>query len=92
MAESFDRKRHDLRLLQRERAEISGVEEVLSFDEESVWMETTEGALTIHGSGLKVEKLNIEEGEVWIEGNVDSVEYGKESGTEKMSMLKRLFR
>ncbi len=55
-------------------------------------METTEGALTIHGSGLKVEKLNIEEGEVWIEGNVDSVEYGQEGGTEKMSMLKRLFR
>ena len=57
--------------------EITGVEDVISFDTKEVLLETTMGILTIKGEDLKVNRLSIEKGELEIEGTVDSMEYSE---------------
>ena len=68
-------KAHKLMMLNRKSMEITGVEDVISFDTKEVLLETTMGILTIKGEDLKVNRLSIEKGELEIEGTVDSMEY-----------------
>lgn len=66
---------HSLILEGRERLSMSGVEDVESFDEESIVALTTRGTLVIHGSGLHIERLSLDVGELAVDGTVDSLEY-----------------
>ena len=59
----------------RERATVTGVLEVVSFDENEVVMQTSHGMLTVSGDGLHVEKLTLEAGELVIAGRVDALLY-----------------
>ncbi len=52
----------------RKNAMVSGVEEILSFDEQTIQARTNSGLLTIKGKGLNITKLNIDVGEMNIEG------------------------
>ena len=87
-------KAHKLMMLNRKSMEITGVEDVISFDTKEVLLETTMGILTIKGEDLKVNRLSIEKGELEIEGTVDSMEYSEISShkRKKESMLKRMFK
>ena len=87
-------KAHKLMMLNRKSMEITGVEDVISFDTKEVLLETTMGILTIKGEDLKVNRLSIEKGELEIEGTVDSMEYCEISSykRKKESMLKRMFK
>ena len=70
---------HSLALEERHRLCVSGVSEVLSFDEEQVVMETALGQLTVEGEGLHVEKLSLDVGELTLEGNIQSLCYSRET-------------
>lgn len=59
----------------REKMNISGVSDVESFDEGSVILYTELGTLVVKGESLKMNHLNIENGEVAIEGYVHSCAY-----------------
>ena len=84
--------RHTLYIEEREKVRIGGVLEVLSFDEEGVMMETACGLLLLKGSGLHMGKLDLESGDVAVEGSVDSVTYSDGRMVEKQSFLGKLFR
>ncbi len=66
---------HHVILEGRSRMAIAGVEDVESFDEDSVICMTSKGALIIKGNGLHIDKLNIEGGELSVEGLIISLEY-----------------
>ena len=66
---------HSLHLEQRGHGLITGVTEMKSFDEENIFMETSQGTLAIRGSSLHVCRLELEKGEAEIEGKVDSLIY-----------------
>ena len=66
---------HHLVLEGRSRLAISGVEEVESFDEGLVVLYTSKGVLLIRGSGLSIDRLSIDKGELSVEGTVDALEY-----------------
>ena len=59
----------------REKADISGVCEVISFDEHEVCINTTQGKMTVLGNELHVERLNLDIGEISIVGKIDGLEY-----------------
>lgn len=59
----------------RRKLSISGVEDVDSFNEESIVLFTTMGMLTIKGQDLHINRLNIEIGDVAIEGLIDEMIY-----------------
>ena len=69
---------HTLNLSERKRLSISGVEDVEAFDEDSVILSTAGGALTVHGSGLKISRLTLDGGELLVEGRIDAMEYAGE--------------
>jgi len=66
---------HHLVLEGRSRLAVSGVEEVESFDEGLVVLYTSKGILLIRGSGLSIDRLSIDKGELSVEGEVDALEY-----------------
>jgi len=69
---------HVLNLTERKRLSLTGVEDVEAFDEETVVLSTSGGALTIRGSSLKINKLSLDGGELLVEGRIDSLEYAAE--------------
>ena len=58
--EELQRGGHHLILEDRERLTVSGVEEVESFDENTIVMETAQGVLIVRGEGLHIEKLSLD--------------------------------
>ena len=67
----------NLILENREKLSISGVLDVLSFDDQVVVVETELGLLNIKGENLKINKLSIDTSEVIIEGEIDSLAYSQ---------------
>lgn len=85
---------HKLSLVERSQVEMTGVVDVVSFDTEQILLETTRGMLTIKGKELHVSRLQIEAGEMDIEGEIDSLVYtenGAYRKKQKGSLAQRLF-
>ena len=78
--------RHRMILEDRERMSITGVIDVLSFDEESIIAETEKGMLILRGNNMHVGKLNLDEGEVSVDGLIDTIEYS-EGGIDRKSVV-----
>ena len=72
---------HNLVLENREKMSVSGVEHVTSFDPSIIILVTVQGNMTIKGSELDIKKLNLDDGNLSIQGYVDSIVY-----TDKQDM------
>ena len=83
---------HNLILEDRRNVTVSGVSDVDSFDEQSVVLFTDLGELTITGSDLHMNKLNVETGEVIIEGEIDSVSYHNDTARGSGGFFTKIFR
>jgi len=70
---------HRLVLDERKNLSVSGVEEVVNFDESQVSVQTVKGILQVRGEGLRVERLEKKAGELTISGLVTELVY-EESG------------
>lgn len=69
---------HNIIMEARARMSVSGVMDVESFDETVVTLYTSRGLLTIRGTGLHIERLSLETGELSVEGTIDSLQYTEE--------------
>ncbi|MBE3592193.1 MAG: sporulation protein YabP [Thermoanaerobacter sp.] len=87
-------KPHNITIENREKISISGVTNVVSFDEETVILETDLGILTIRGQGLHINKLNLDDGQVSIDGEIINLNYSDKSGLIGKSggFISRMFR
>ena len=72
-------------------AYISGVTEVVSFDEEEVVMETARGLLTVTGSDLHVDKLSLDIGELSLQGVIDGIVYADGNQHRRGGFWSRFF-
>ena len=86
--------RHAINLIRRESMTATGVLDVISFDEESIIAETELGMLIIRGINLHVNRLNLENGELAIDGEISGITYEDSGGYAKgkSSLLGKLFR
>lgn len=66
---------HELLMKGRRSLSVSGVKEVISFDESSVILNTVCGELEIDGEALRVSTLDTARGNVSVDGNISSVIY-----------------
>ncbi len=57
---------------------LTGITEVLSFDDELVSLNSQGAVLTVGGQGLSIVKLSLENGEVNISGRIDAIVYTDE--------------
>ncbi|MBQ8182885.1 MAG: sporulation protein YabP [Clostridia bacterium] len=82
---------HNCILEDRKKLSVSGVNDVGSFDEQTIVAATDYGELTIRGEKLHITKLSLEVGELCIEGKISSLQYAdviEKSG----GFLSRVFR
>lgn len=77
-------KNHALQLENRSLARLTGVQEVLAFDENQVVLRTESGEVALMGENLHVTRLMLEEGQLTVEGKIDSFFY---SGPRKKGRL-----
>lgn len=83
----------NLILENRNKLSVSGVKDVLSFDDQVVIMETELGLLTVKGNNLKINKLSIDTSEVIVEGEICNLGYNDHSKKEQESSLfSKIFR
>ncbi len=82
---------HNVILENRKKLILTGVEDVDSFDEQTVVAYTSLGELTIKGEKLHVNKLSTESGELNIEGEVSSMVYS-ENQSGNVGFFAKLFR
>lgn len=87
-------KMHQISMTNRRTCEISGVKDVLSFDVREVLLETEQGMLTMKGDNLHVSRLSLDQGEVDVDGRIDSLVYSEVSGLGQKgeSLFAKLFR
>ena len=81
---------HKLTLEERTRLTVSGVSEVVSFDETSVMLKTVRGGLVVRGRGLQLRTLSLEGGQVAVDGTVELLAY-EEPRKEGGGFFSRLF-
>lgn len=82
---------HKIVLTDRSRLEITGVEEVESFDENTIIMSTSRGSLIVRGDGLHIETLSLDGGALKVDGTVESLTY-EDVERDRGGLLSRLFR
>lgn len=82
----------NLILENREKLNVSGVNDVLSFDDQVVIMETELGLLTIKGENLKINKLNIDTSEVIVEGSINNLAYSDHQAKSEGGILGKIFK
>ena len=85
---------HRLTLNNRDRGNLTGILDVISFNESQIVLDTDMGLLTIRGKDLHVSRLSLGKGEIDIEGRTDSFTYSSNESIRKagQSFLSRLFK
>ena len=76
----------------REKLNVTGVNDVLSFDDQVVIIETELGLLTVKGENLKINKLNIDTSEVIVEGRIDNLSYSQNQAKSEGGIWGKLFK
>lgn len=66
---------HKVEMLGRASLAVTGVEDVESFDEAEIVMNTSQGNLIVRGSGLHIGKINLDVGEIKVEGVINDLSY-----------------
>lgn len=90
---NIEDKKSLLSLENRKRLILTGVIEVVSFNEEQIILNTNLGTLNIKGGGLKMNKLDVQNGDVIIIGTINSCMYtNSEPKKQKQSLMSKLFK
>ena len=87
---SAGRRQHKLVLNNRKDFTISGVQDVLSFDEETVVLDTSLGRLTVKGSGLHIINFDTKSGDLSAEGRLYALVYTSQE--KSGGVFSRIFR
>ena len=66
---------HSLNLRDRSALTLTGVTEVISFDDTAVVMRTGLGMLAVHGRQLQLKNLSAEGGQMAVDGHISALVY-----------------
>ena len=83
---------NDLVLNSRERLSINGIKEIISFDESNVNIKTLLGELSIEGSNIHINILNIDKGELELQGKITGLNYNDRYDSDRSSLLSKIFK
>ena len=66
---------HSVELHERSKMILTGVNDVSEFSDDTVKIKTNMGAMTVKGTGLTISSLNTNDGNVEINGSINSIQY-----------------
>jgi len=66
---------HGLSLKERRELTMTGVTEVVSFEDTAVVLRTALGTLIVQGTGLQLKTLSLEGGQVAVDGTISALVY-----------------
>lgn len=89
MSENTVKKPHILTLDNRNLLSLTGVEDVVGFDEQTINIRLSDCTLVIKGTSLHISKLSLDSGDVVIDGRISSLQYLGASGRNMRSKLFR---
>lgn len=76
----------------RKKLTLTGIRDVLSFDDEIVVVESELGLLHIKGSDLRVNKISVETGDVVVDGTIRALEYSDKDIGPKQGLMSKIFK
>lgn len=85
---------HELHLISKKKLQVSGVQKIESLNSEEFIINTNMGTLIIIGDKLVMQQLDIDKGNIWIDGIIHSISYVQEHKQvkEKNSFLGKIFK
>lgn len=83
---------HCIHMENREVLSITGVKDVGSFNDREVTVFTEGGGMTVDGAGLHITKLDLDDGQIVVEGEICAIEYDDDAPAQRGSFLSRVFR
>lgn len=92
MSEQVIKREQNLILENRKKLLISGVSDVDSFNESNVFLFTSLGELRIRGRNLHINEMNIENGDLCVEGEISAMIYGDSNKTQKLGFFKKIIK
>lgn len=75
----------------RKKLTMSGIKDVISFDEETLLLDSVMGRITVKGEGMHIESFNNEAGDLSASGKVHAVVYMSDAKHEG-GFFSRIFR
>lgn len=86
-------KMQNIILENRNRLNITGVEDVLSFDEQTITALTTLGLLIIKGNNLHLNQFSLDTTELSVEGDIVSLQYNdKQTSRKGENLFTKIFK
>ena len=82
---------HNLILEERGSLTVTGVEDIDSFDDQTVVIYTGLGELTVRGNQLHIERIDLLAGELELQGQVDALTYADQPAV-RGGFFARIFR
>ena len=76
----------------RKKLTLTGIRDVLSFDDEIVVVESELGLLNIKGNDLRVNKISVETGDVIVDGTIRAIEYSDKDIGPKQGLMSKIFK
>ena len=80
---------HNIEMQNRATLNVSGVSDVISFDETGIVLSTECGVLSIDGKELHIVTLNVDNGNVTITGSIDGIIYPESLGAKGGGLFRR---
>lgn len=82
---------HEVFMSDRKTLRLTGVSEVISFDDLSVVLKTACGELAIDGEGLRISTLDTAHGTLDVSGNIHALNYFDKKKENKKGVLGKIF-
>ena len=92
MENVIDNTKHEVKIIDRGIIYLSGIDKIISFDDQEFLMESVMGIITLKGEELEIIKLDTHDGVVSIKGVVNSIVYDDGKKKDKDSFLGKLFK
>ncbi|MBR5558697.1 MAG: sporulation protein YabP [Oscillospiraceae bacterium] len=82
---------HHVIMEERSVLSVSGVMDIDSFDDQTIVAYTELGEMLVKGTGLHINKIDLESGDLSVEGNISSISYSDQPAAAK-GFLAHIFR
>lgn len=79
----------EISITNRETMTLSGIEDVVSFDDAAIYLITCAGKLIVEGSGLHITALDVSLGKMTVDGYITALMYDDREKGKKTGLFSR---